>query len=62
MWLVLIGALVLIGVAWVKWQNRDGEISVEDWAGEIAEDAGDYVRGTARRVVDAQRDYWNGEG
>ena len=60
MW-ILIGALVLIGVVWVKWQNRDGSISVHDWAEEIAEDAGDYARNTARRAFDAQRDYWNGE-
>lgn len=59
MWIVVIGVLALIGVGWVKWQNRDGAISVQDWAEEIADDARGYARGTARRAMDAQRDYWH---
>jgi hypothetical protein len=62
MWVVVIGALVLLGVGWWKWQNRDGAISVQDWAEEIADDAREYARGTARQAWEYQKDYWRNDG
>lgn len=57
MWIV-IGVLVLAGVLWVKFQNRDGGNSPADWAEDIRSELTDQARELGQRALAAQRDYW----
>lgn len=61
MWLV-IGVLAVIGVLWVKFCNRDGGNSPQDWVEDIRHELTDDTRETTRTARDHLADYWNGEG